>query len=698
MAWLNGWTYRKAITITEQSGSDLTDYQVKIELNSSNFDFSKANADGSDIRFAADDGTTLLPYWIEEWDTTNQIGKVWVKIPSLLANSSTTLYLYYGNPNAVDADNPEGVFDFWDDFNGTELDTSKWEAFASGGNYSVANSYVTLSPVPNKNNAVALRSNVQFVNDIIVEAKVNPTSNTYYDLGLIKTENIITSVWHIFEEKNLGYSFEAQTVTTTATYSGYYLGRIDPGTKVILAGPVGKGQQLQEIIYKLTYTAEGKLIGQVIFLDGAIWATLQVTDTTYLNDNKYIVIWQGEYYKGWGGPSSWDWIRVRKYASVEPSVSIGVEETSGGVVYSESLLDTVSLSESSKSMLSIINADSINAVSLEKQNPNGLQVDVINTIDVQKASPTNFNRSLAYLTELELCNTTKVISDVATTLAYLKSSPTVPNSDIAVLSEVLTQVAIKVQSLSDAAGAVDLTTINALNRALEAISFLESLSPAVRFNISEFVATVDTLTDKLTTLIKEGATISELLTESTAGGVQIETILDGLTVGDSLISDLLVIHVAKLLLTDSLRGYPSSSLIDSINSLERTTTALSFKLIDSVNAGESTKFIPTMILKEIIPTLDSLISRSATVFIAIEDSIRALDNNKAMVTGRLIDTLTPAEALQVIAYQLAAAIVRLLSKIALLAALESVTAVLEQHKSIINKKVNLESRVRKLGG
>jgi hypothetical protein len=252
--------------------------------------------------------------------------------------------MYYGNPSAVSESNGEAVFDFFDDFNNTDLDLNKWAAFASGGNYSVANSYVTLSPVPNENNAVALRSNVQFVNDIIVEAKVNP-SDTYYDLGLITTGNIITSWVHISGRDNLGYSFVAQAVTKTVTSSGYYLRRRDPGDGVDLAGPVGKGQQLQEIIYRFIYTSGGLLRGEVELLDGTIWTTLQVTDITYLSDNKYIVIWQGEYYKGLGGPSSWDWVRVRKYASVEPSVSIGVEETSGGASYFEAITDQVVIFE-----------------------------------------------------------------------------------------------------------------------------------------------------------------------------------------------------------------------------------------------------------------------------------------------------------------------------------------------------------------
>ena len=48
------WTYHKEITIEENSGKSLTDYQVLVELNSANFDFSQAKSDGSDMRFSTD--------------------------------------------------------------------------------------------------------------------------------------------------------------------------------------------------------------------------------------------------------------------------------------------------------------------------------------------------------------------------------------------------------------------------------------------------------------------------------------------------------------------------------------------------------------------------------------------------------------------------------------------------------------------
>jgi len=121
--WLNSkkwaignlfFNYKRQITVTEQSGNDLTDYQVLIELNSTNFDFSHVSSDGSDIRFGI--GDILYPYWIEKWDSANQEAKIWVKVPSIPANGTTSFYMYYGNSDLVSASNGEDTFEFFDDF------------------------------------------------------------------------------------------------------------------------------------------------------------------------------------------------------------------------------------------------------------------------------------------------------------------------------------------------------------------------------------------------------------------------------------------------------------------------------------------------------------------------------------------------------------------------------------------------------
>ena len=109
-----GWDCRKPVTINNP-GDALNDYQVLITLNSSNFDYSKANLDGSDIGFVDGDNTVALNYWIEEWNAAGD-SMIWVKVPSIKDSGNTTIYMYYGNPSAISQSNGTATFELFDDF------------------------------------------------------------------------------------------------------------------------------------------------------------------------------------------------------------------------------------------------------------------------------------------------------------------------------------------------------------------------------------------------------------------------------------------------------------------------------------------------------------------------------------------------------------------------------------------------------
>jgi uncharacterized repeat protein (TIGR01451 family) len=115
------WQYRQPIHIN--SNASLPWYQVLVTLNSSNFNFSRANLDGSDVRFTHSDGTTELNYWIESWNSVTQWAYIWVKVPAV-ANGDTTTYLYYNNPTASAQSNGPSTFDSFDD---------NWSQFIGGG-------------------------------------------------------------------------------------------------------------------------------------------------------------------------------------------------------------------------------------------------------------------------------------------------------------------------------------------------------------------------------------------------------------------------------------------------------------------------------------------------------------------------------------------------------------------------------------
>ena len=116
------WNYYREITQTPENS--LTDYQMLITLDGSNFP-KQTYSDGSDIRFT-DESDTELDYWIESYDCSAKSARIWVKISSIPASSTTKILMYYGNDKASSSSNGDATFMFFDDFTGSTIDTSKW--------------------------------------------------------------------------------------------------------------------------------------------------------------------------------------------------------------------------------------------------------------------------------------------------------------------------------------------------------------------------------------------------------------------------------------------------------------------------------------------------------------------------------------------------------------------------------------------
>ena len=141
VSWLNGWKFRRVVEI--QSERDLEDYQIKVVLNSKNFDFSKVREDGCDIRFTDSDGVTLLNYWIERWDYGDE-AVIWVKVPSI--SRTKKIYIYYGNSSADCMSNANLVFDFFDDFNDGDVSDWRMEKNVMRGHVEVSEEYYNSHP------------------------------------------------------------------------------------------------------------------------------------------------------------------------------------------------------------------------------------------------------------------------------------------------------------------------------------------------------------------------------------------------------------------------------------------------------------------------------------------------------------------------------------------------------------------------
>lgn len=116
---LNSWDNRRAITVDNTSGSAKSDYPVKVELTSSNFDFAGAQANGEDIRITDSDGETVLDYWIQDFNSASSTATIWAKVPSIPGSDSAIIYMYYNNSSASDGQDADNTFTVFDDFSGS---------------------------------------------------------------------------------------------------------------------------------------------------------------------------------------------------------------------------------------------------------------------------------------------------------------------------------------------------------------------------------------------------------------------------------------------------------------------------------------------------------------------------------------------------------------------------------------------------
>ena len=103
---------RIPVTVSGYAGAEtLADFPVLVRLAAgepAGFDYGDCATDGSDLRFAAADGT-MLSHEIESWDPDGA-SYVWVKVPSLAGTATAFDLLYGADPATLPAVDPTDVW------------------------------------------------------------------------------------------------------------------------------------------------------------------------------------------------------------------------------------------------------------------------------------------------------------------------------------------------------------------------------------------------------------------------------------------------------------------------------------------------------------------------------------------------------------------------------------------------------------
>jgi len=304
------WKYRRVITIQERSGANLTDFQVRIELNASNFDFTHIQPDCSDLRFTDTSGK-LLSYWIERCDTTGKDIVVWVKVPYIPASSETNIYMYYGVAGVLSQSNGPDTFVFFDNFE----NWSGWIQYGLGvisqsSEYAYDGKYSLKKDKYGDPNggykAIPVVLNFPFV----LEAHVDRTylSGANYDrIGVVDTSGN-------------GYGIVVGHTTTPIVgidIRSSYTGTVAVSS-AISSDPVNVWYFVRFIwdngdMNAIVFDSAGNLLGYVT-----------TTNTTYTTFNDVYVFGGYTYFV--------DQIRIRKYANPAPLVIVGPEVAGSYVV------------------------------------------------------------------------------------------------------------------------------------------------------------------------------------------------------------------------------------------------------------------------------------------------------------------------------------------------------------------------------
>ncbi len=297
-----GWRYVRQVTIQNTLMEDLNDYQVKIVLDSTNFNFSHAQPDGSDILFYDPRTSSILPYWIESWDPVAQEAVIWVRIPNIPASSETTILLYYGNPSATSRSCGPCTFEFFDDFD--DGDISDWVAYDATITDTVFDGRNTLELIPGS------ATNFQHFADPV---NGDFYLNSYVVEGILYDDNPAGSFVVHFANNTYWWGIEL--------YSGKHIFRptingVDEGWVYITYGPTPT-----DVWYRLRVDVTPDHVNT--YVDGSLIASWDIESTYQFSGYTKVGFIE---HRG-SGPLYADYIFVRKYASQEPLVSVGAEST-----------------------------------------------------------------------------------------------------------------------------------------------------------------------------------------------------------------------------------------------------------------------------------------------------------------------------------------------------------------------------------
>lgn len=287
-------------------------------------------ADFADLRFSKDGSELSHAIWSYVASTE---AEVWVKIPA----DATSFTMHYGKADATDASDRDATFLFCDIFDGYFSD--HWVHVYRGevSSSAVMSAIDELWIQPPSNMAPAsmrgIISNTTFAKGLILEYRDKMVTNGYYPIvsfgrGTMQDAAGGSSLWHhgAFEE---GFVVSGDDMTAAGGV----------GIWVTESGKPATTLDTGDTAYSALTTLEDKRVewrtdNSIHFYRGTTEIASGSMGAMYPSVTDFKLLFAQGWYDGTGGTRCAQWIRVRHYASTEPTVTFTppVAELEGSVV------------------------------------------------------------------------------------------------------------------------------------------------------------------------------------------------------------------------------------------------------------------------------------------------------------------------------------------------------------------------------
>jgi hypothetical protein len=293
------WSYRRKITFNNiPSASNLSNFPIRVALDSSRIDYSVMQDGGQDIRFVDSNDTTVLDHEIEIW-RKNGKSEVWVEVPQIDAGTRTDyIWMYYGNGYASDGQEVAGVWDssyrgVWHMKESNNATTTDSTANANHGAYTNGAAYDAAGKIGNASSFDGSNDNISAGTDTSLDNLTgqggggmtisawqykarHPGGNNTYGLLATKGSSFSAGGWNL-------RTFRTNTAANTYEYYEPFTTGHTIGSYGNVTGAANQSGYLDKQWSYVAATGQGNLLGTTLnmFIDGKeIQAYLQRANGT----------------------------------------------------------------------------------------------------------------------------------------------------------------------------------------------------------------------------------------------------------------------------------------------------------------------------------------------------------------------------------------------------------------------------------